>query len=238
VTAARPAHGTPAIDTRRGTDVDPTKSEPIGGARLSRRGALKGLAVGGVATGVAAAGIAAFPSSAAADLTLPTNTKQATTDDLVVLGFLASLERAAMAIYEHAIGTGKYGSDIEPTLGVIQVHHQRHGAAYDALAGKAAPLAANARLVKDWTAKIDATTSRKDAVQALADLEGALIATGEASIAQVASTDPASRIASILATDARHQVALGQVGNLDPAGFLPAFESTKGALTVSDYPLG
>ena len=206
----------------------------------SRRTFLRGSLVAGGAAALVLGPLAA--SAAAADpattTTAPPKTPQAA--DLTLLGFAQSLELAAVGVYDAAVATGKLTDVPLLVANAFKRHHTEHAEALGGLAGKGAPGAANAALLKTFADRVGAARNETDVLTVAFNLENAAAATYAYALGSLIGTNAASLVASIQPIEARHAVVLGEALNLTLKDYVPAFEPNTvgyGALDPAKYPV-
>jgi hypothetical protein len=219
---------------------------------FDRRSMMRAIGLGGVAlatgsavlagaTSVAAAqatSTTAAPATAAAPTTTTTLPPQSPQQsDLPIMAFAQTLELGLVQLYSVALATGKLDADTTNAVATFQSHHRSHGQSYAGQAGKAATSQANQTLIAEYTPKLQSATSAAEVLQTLFDLANTFATSYTAALATIIGTNPASLMGSILPIEARHAVVFGQMLNLEPSQYVPAFEATGGALTPSNYPI-
>ena len=191
--------------------------------------------------GVAATLPVAAGSAAAQDATTTTAPpRRPTDDDVTMLGFAESVELAAVAAYDTALGRVTAGTltlEASPAqvAQVMREHHVAYAQAIAGLLGRKSPGVTNAAVIKKFGEPF-ASGAAADVIKAAADLEGIATATHGSVLGQLTGIDGASLIASIMAMEARHSSTLTALGGGDafPSTALEALDS---ALSPDDYPV-
>jgi hypothetical protein len=231
-------------------DVDGEQHDAM--RAFDRRSMMRAIGLGGLAmaTGgaalVGASGVVAAqttsttaaPTTAAAPTTTTTLPPQSPqTSDLVIMGFAQSLELGLVQLYATALATGKFDADTTNAVATFQSHHRSHGQSFAGQAGKATLSLANQTLIAEYTPKLQSAASSDEVLQTLFDLANTLATSYTAALTTIIGTNPASLMGSIQPIEGRHAVVFGQMLNLQPSQYVPAFEATGGALTPSNYPI-
>ncbi len=217
--------------------MDPTPLHDLAHARVSRRGALRGVALGAAGLGAVGAGIATFAGRASADITLPKLTQQPTPADASLLGFLTSLERALTAAYTAAVATGLASADASALLTTFGINHDQHATAYAALAGKSANATPNPQLTTELTTAVAAAKNTAALMTVLRTAEEAMIATTAKALGELEGTLGSERAASVLAATSRQSVVLAQQVGAAADTYLPKFETVAAAYSSASYPV-
>jgi hypothetical protein len=156
---------------------------------------------------------------------------------LAFLSFAQSVELALVALYGQAVGSGRLNPDNTKVVTGFQSHHRDHAQSFAGMGGKAITNVTNQTLVSTFGARLQSASSEQGVLQVLLDLETAAAATYTSVLGQLIGTDPAYLVASILPTEARHAVVVGEALGSSTSVFAPAFESTSGAFTQAQYPI-
>jgi hypothetical protein len=197
-------------------DIDVTEPNSADSARLRRR--LLGIGLGG-----AAASLLPFlggrASATTPDTTPATTTtappKRPTVDDVALLGFAQSVELAARALYDVALGADVFDDVQRVVVATIRESHDAYAASLSALLGRDAPQKVNAVFDDLESSFRGDAASVLDAASAL---ESTAVATHTDILGQLQGTDGATLIASILIVEARHGTVLAHLNgstNLD-----------------------
>jgi hypothetical protein len=194
---------TPSPETSVAVVAD---AQPPAGLRRRLIGAgLIGLA-GSLAPRLAARASATTPENTTETSTGATTTtappQQPTPDDVEVLGFAQSIELAAAQLYKAALDAGSLGDEV---LAIVVPVHQAHVAyaqALNGLLGRGAPGEASTEVVDASTEGFGGDEA--GFLAAAYQLEDTAVATHSELIGQLAGTDGAALLASILIAEARH----------------------------------
>jgi hypothetical protein len=207
-----------------------------GGLALASGGAA--LVGAATAAGAQTTSTTAAPTTAAAPTTTTTLPPQSPqTSDLVIMGFAQSLELGLVQLYTTALATGKLDADATNAVATFQSHHRSHGQSFAGQAGKATLSLANQTLIAEYTPKLTSATTADELLRTLFDLANTFATSYTAALATIIGTNPASLMGSIQPIEARHAVVFGQMLNLEPSQYVPAFEATGGAKTPANYPI-
>jgi hypothetical protein len=233
-------------------DVNHSEEAAPSERSFPRRFALGGLAS---AAGAALAALATSTATAQTDTTAPAGSvvgvsttaaatttttlppKRPTTGDIVILGFIQTLELAATDLYGLAVP--KLTGDIAIVAAAFRGHHQAYGEQLGALLGRRAPGVANASVVRERTDAFS-SSSAPEILRAMYDLEDSLAASQANVLGDIEGTDGAALLASILPIEARQAVVLGQAIHIDNTELMPLLEGDEnGAIvfTPSEYPV-
>jgi hypothetical protein len=229
VAAGGAALAVPVLGTRAEAQQSPTTT-----------GGSSGTAGGGSGTSTSASGATTTiaPTTSAAPTTtttLPPVTPQPA--DIAIMSFANSVELALVALYGQALGTGQLGADNAKFVGRFQNHHRDHAQSFAGMGGKAITNITNQSLVSTYSARIQAASSEQAVLLVLLELETAAASSYTAALADLIATNPAYLVASILPTEARHAVVIGQKLSAVATAYLPSFESTAAAFTPAQYPI-
>lgn len=203
----------------------------------SRRRFVRRLGLGGaVALGAAAVPAAVLSGAAhAAETQGAGSAGGATTklpaSDVSLVAFAVGLELAARSAYEVALNT-KFLSPAEAQLcRTFAGHHLDHANALAVLAGEddASTSSPNASVVAAVQPQLARATDARGLLQALYSVEERAAATYEAALGLLESPAAAGPAASILPIEGQHAVVLGQLLELSPGEWMPAFQTTDDA---------
>lgn len=159
--------------------------------------------------------------------------------DAGLAAFAESVELAAVEAYKAAAASGKV-----TTAAVGQVatmfagHHTEHAAAFGAAAGDAATGQPNPGLLEAVGGQLTTAADEKAVLRIAYDLENAAAATYLFALGALTSTPALQLTASILPVEAQHAVVLGAVLALPATDYLKNFETTDGAVSPDQYPIG
>jgi len=133
--------------------------------------------------------------------------KKPDADDIVTLGFLQSVELTIRDLYDIAL-QGKVFTD-ELMLADITTIREAHEGYEQAISGFVGRRAPNSRIDAMYD-QLKGGFSGKlaDVLKAAATLENAAVATHDAALGTIKSTDSAALIASIMIVEARHSTLL------------------------------
>ena len=204
------------------------------GATLAAGAALASSALPGVAS-AADATTTTVPTVATiktGNFTYADLPKSPTPADLQLIAFGNSLALAAVQIYD-AVITAKTVEKDNDILISFRENHRTQAGAFSAMGGTAGAAVANRTLLSDYAGIGNASQP----LPMLNKLEESLLATYGNLLGTFVGTNPAALSASILPILARQLVVLGQLQQLPPTTYLPSFDETTGALTISAYPV-
>ncbi len=218
--------------------------EQLAATTGSRRRLLKVAAGSALATGVAVAtGSVAFAAESEGGSMTPvaadtgSSPRRATPADIGLMAFAQSLELAAAEVYRLAIDGGVLSGAVADVATMFRRHHVEHAKAWAALLGRDAAGVANPGLLDLYGPKVRAARNATALLTVAFELENVAAATYLTALEAVEATQPAATIASILPTESRHAVVLGQALGLDADAFLPPFETDDQAVTPDAFPL-
>lgn len=193
------------------------------------------------------AGAVALPLSAVAqsawaqDATTTTSTTAApgpdcdaspvtmTASDEQIVVFAESVERAAVAAYGLARANPVLDPAAAESARIFQGHHDQHSEALRCLvAGN--PQDPNAALVAAFGPQIEGARSEAEVIELLRQLESAAAATYLAALGQLQTPAVAGAASTILPVEAQHEVVWSQYLGLPIASYVPAFQTTDGAV--------
>ncbi len=210
-------------------DIDVIEPAPDDKAFMRRR--LLGIGLGGAAvsllpflSGRASASTPpnSTPDTAALTATAATTTTTApplrpTDDDVTLLGFGQSVELAARALYDVALGTkGLFDESQRAVIAAIRESHSAYVAALSGMLGRQAPQTVDSAVVDDLKSSFSGKLA--DVLKAASSLESAAVATHIEILGKLQGLDGAALIASILVVEARHGTVLASMNgstNLD-----------------------
>jgi rubrerythrin len=211
--------------------------------RASRRAFARRVGLG---AGVALLSVPLLGRAAAAQETTPTikqgdagppPPKAPTTEDKLLLGWAQSVELAAVAAYEAAVGTGRLSDAVVPVADLFRSHHLQHAQAHAAMAGKAALNTANPAILAQFGPLIEGANNQTELLQIAFQLESAAAATYVAALGELVGTDGAALVGSIAPIESRHATVLGDALKLPPEEQCPPFVRAADGLTPAQYPL-
>jgi hypothetical protein len=197
-----------------------------------------GIAGAALAAGVALSDVAYAADSAADETTTgapttkignfnyPELPKKPVGDDLLALAFAASLEQAAVQIYD-AVLASKPTAEVTEVLTEFRSNHAYHASSLSGLAGPTGVTVANRALLADYGAPT---------MNALSKLEETLVATLSDLLGQLTATDASALVAGIITITARQAVSIGLINKLSEADFAPSFDLPDKALKPAKYP--
>lgn len=207
----------------------------------SRRQALRdlGLGLGVLTVGTATLTLDSLLPAAAASKPVTTTTTAAKEEGLSeadLLAFLESVELAAAATYDTALGGTLVGANAA-TLSQVRDHHRQHAQAVAGLAGAAAEGKANPKLVQVTHDQLGQAHTSEALIKVLGDLEGALAATHLLALGRVVTPAHQSTLASILPVESQHALVLGQIQGRPLTDLVPNFEIVDRAVPPETFPL-
>ncbi|MEZ5140964.1 MAG: ferritin-like domain-containing protein [Acidimicrobiales bacterium] len=196
--------------------------------RASTAGAV--IAIGGATIPVASM----VPAAAQEAATAPTLNDS----DTQLVRFAQSVELAAVAAYEAAVGTRLLDSAQVELASLFGRHHQEHA---DAL-GKVLPTkevvtAPNQKLLDAVAPQITAAQNANAVLQVAYNLEAGAAATYQFAMTSLINQTVAGAAGSIEPVEAQHSVVLGQLLNVNQSEYLPPFQSQTGAFSPQTYAL-
>ena len=195
---------------------------------MARRRFLRGFGAIGAA---GAALLLASESAAATPVAAPN------ADDIALLAWVRSLELAAVAAYDAALGSKKLSAAFASIATMFRGHHQQHADAIGGIAGRQVIASPNAAILAKLGPSFTGAKDEAALVTAAYDLENAAASTYLAVIGKLIGTDGARLAASIQPTEARHAFVLGQALQVNRATLLPERDNTSAALSAADYPI-
>lgn len=201
-------------------------------AFLRRAGATGAvLAVGGVAVPLATT----LPSAAQ---TATAEAPELNESDGELVRYAQSVELAAVAVYQAAVDKRVLDSAATELARQFGRHHQEHADALGTLIPKDMVVSApNPALVAAVSPQMQAAQTTTAILQVAYDLETAAAATYQFAMGEIINTTVSGAAASIEPVEAQHSVVLGQILEIDPTEWLPAFQSQTGALSPQTYAL-
>ena len=163
-----------------------------------------------------------------------------TAADIKVLSFAMQYELAISGAYDAAIGrldasTLTLDPTLVPVVRVFRQHHIAYAQALSGVIGKTAPSSPNATILKSIVGPFTTGTA-DDFLKAAAVVENTAVATHLTLLAELASTDAATLIASVIPIEARHAIVFelaAKSTDLIPAS---GSEDLSLALDPSKYP--
>jgi hypothetical protein len=158
--------------------------------------------------------------------------------DADIAGFAESVELAAVAAYEAAVGTGLLDPTATEVGTLFAGHHADHGAAFASLAGDAATGEANATVLEAFGPMIEAATDQAELLTIAKQLEEHASSTYVFALGALTTTEAAAATATVLPIESQHAVVLGQFLELPIGDYMPVFETTDEALDPAEYPVG
>ncbi len=196
--------------------------------RLSRRGLLSKAGAGGalLTVGAMASPVARFmPAAFAAN----------GVDDAAIAAFAASVEFAAVAVYQEVIDRGRLERTVTKMAVTFQGHHREHGRAFNAIT-KATSEQPNAKLLAAYKPRIIAAKAQDALLEIAYSLEEAAAATYLFALGELQDKTNAMTAATILPVESQHAVVLAQVLDKKIADYLPPFQNDKRAVDADQYP--
>ncbi len=195
-------------------DIDVTEPTAADSAIMRRR--LLGIGLGGAAASLlpflsgraSATTTTGSTSSTVAATTTTAPPKRPTDDDVTLLGFAQSVELAARALYDVALGTDGFDDIQRAVIVTIRESHDAYAASLSALLGRQAPQLINPVFDDLQSSFGGAGPSVLDAAYAL---ESTAVATHTDILGALRGTDGASLLASILIAEARHGTVLAHM---------------------------
>ncbi|MGH9135821.1 MAG: ferritin-like domain-containing protein [Acidimicrobiales bacterium] len=156
--------------------------------------------------------------------------------DVDLARFAASLEFAAVAAYEAAVGTGLLSQPVVEAGTTFAGHHREHGDAFAALVGETVP--ANQTVLDTFGPSIASAPDEAAIVEIAFGIENAAASTYLFALGVLAGQDAINAVASILPVESQHAVVLGFVlgRDLSDTDLLPAFEPLDNALSPDEFP--
>ena len=180
--------------------------------------------------GIAGAALSLLPmavrrAGAQSDSTTPSSgattapPKRPTEADVTLLAFAQAVELAAVELYRTAVKAGGLDQSQNLVLATLLEAHRAFADSISALLGRAAP-GETAQSVVAGRRSGFGSSSITARLAAASELESALVATHRQIIGQLAGTDGAARVASILVAEARHGTLLADVAGATDLGSL------------------
>ena len=199
--------------------------EPAPDDKAFMRRRLLGIGLGGAAISLlpflSGQASATTPPSSTSDTTPATTTTapplRPTDADVALLGFAQSVELAARALYDVALGTTGLFDDVQrAVIAAIRESHSAYAAALSGTLGRLAPQKADSAVIDGL--KSSFTGKLADVLQAAYGLESTAVATHTEILGKLQGIDGAALLASILIAEARHGTVLASMNgstNLD-----------------------
>lgn len=135
--------------------------------------------------------------------------QQPTAEDVDVLGFAQSVELAISQLYKTALDAGSLSDDVLAVVGPVHEAHIAYAQSLNALLGRNAPGQASAELVGASSEGFGGDEAAF--LEAAYQLEDTAVATHSELIGQLAGTDGAGLLASILIAEARHAMVFADL---------------------------
>lgn len=158
--------------------------------------------------------------------------------DAGIVRYAQSVELAAVAAYVAAVNSKQLDDTANELCRLFGRHHQEHADALGGLLPKGTGVTtANQKVVDALMPQIDNATSQNGVLQIAYQLEQAAAATYQFALGQIINQTVAGAAGSIEPVEAQHSVVLGQLLDLNPSDYLPAFQSQTGALSPQTYAL-
>lgn len=227
----------------------------------ARRSFLKRAATGGaIAFGATLVPVSALADAALAQTTpgsTPgTTAKPATTGaasgskddsgldpgDLAIVLFAQSVELAAVAAYDLALGKGVLQSGVEETARVFRRHHADHARALSTFTPDAVVETPNAKLVAELGPKVQGATTVEAIAEVLMGIEDGAAATYQFAMGEIEGWKVAAAAATIEPVEGQHAVAWSTVVTPDADAwakeittYVPTFQTTSGGFEPSKY---
>lgn len=191
----------------------------------TRRGVLRGAALGGAALALPLRGAWAQDD------------QQPAPDD--VAAFLESIELAAVEIYAAAGATKKLTTPaLAQAANSYGGHHREHAAAVARFGGPKATGRANSSLARIVRDQLDNARDEGAVARILFDLENGLAGAYVSALATLADPAAATAAAAALPVESQHAVVFGIAAGLDLEDFvLPSFETQERGLSTDQFPL-
>jgi Ferritin-like domain len=190
--------------------VDSTGAKPV--PDLRRR--LLGAGIIGLAGSLLPSMRAHASSGTDAATTTTAPPQRPTSDDVVLLQFVQSLEQSAVSLYDVALASNGLGDELVAVLTQVRASHLAYVQSLSAMLGTNATTAAASGVV-DAARDSFASGQDVDTATAAHDLENVAVATHTDVLAQLSGTDAAALVASILVVEARHSLVFGTLAGID-----------------------
>ena len=170
-----------------------------------------------------------------------------TAEDLQVVRFAESVERAAVAAYQLAIdGRQLIDPAVAESALIFQRHHGDHAEALYCLAGNEPAadgaeavadqrMAPNSALVQALAPQIQAASDQAAVLELLYGLEEGAAATYLFALGVLETIDVAGAAGLILPVEGQHAVVWGQALGKPIQEWMPAFQTADGALDPAEY---
>lgn len=157
--------------------------------------------------------------------------------DVELVQHLESLSRAAGEAYEAVIEARLLTALESETAHAFERNHLAQADLLYCAAG-GTPVEANPTLASEVAEQISASTDEESLLAVLVDMEDRLAATATAAVEEAESSDVAALIGSIAPVISQQATVWAIFAHSEPAESMPAFQTTDGAFTVDEYPLG
>jgi len=168
---------------------------------------------------------------------LPAAWAQDDPSDTDLATFAASLELAAVAAYNTAVGTGKLSGPGAAIGSMFAGHHQDHADALNAILGEEAVVEqANPAVLKEFGPKITGAADEDAILEVAYGIEEAATSTYLFSLGVIRDPRQAGALATILPVESQHATVLASMLDKDPGDYLIDFITDENALDPADYP--
>ena len=153
-----------------------------------------------------------------------------TASDEQIVVFAESVERAAVAAYQVAGANPVLSPAARESARIFGDHHDQHGEALRCLvAGTAQD--PNAALVAAFGPQLEAARNEAEIIELLRQLEAAAAATYLSALGTLETPAVAGAASTILPVEAQHEVVWSQYLGLPVTAYVPAFQTTDGAVS-------
>lgn len=170
-----------------------------------------------------------------------------TAEDLQVVQFAESVERAAVAAYQLALDGGRLTDPaVIESARTFQRHHTDHAEALYCIAGNAPAtdgeeadadqrMAPNATLVDAVAPQVQAAATQDAVLEVLYGLEEGAAATYQFALGVLETRDVAAAAALIQPVEGQHAVVWGEALGKPIEEWMPSFQTADGALDPAEY---
>lgn len=184
--------------------------------------------------GLASTTIALGSSLVPALRLLPAGAQEEELTDEDIAVFAASVELAAVQVYQEAIDSDLLSASVLSVATLFQSHHEEHAQAFEGLGGGTPE--ANQGVLDVFDPMLAEASDEAAVLTVALALEEGAAATYEFALG-VLDQEAAAATATILPVEGQHAVVIGAALELEPPEFLPALQTQAGALDPAVYPV-
>lgn len=151
--------------------------------------------------------------------------------DEQTVAFAESVERAAVEIYELVLAQRLLSPPAEEAARGYTSNHSDHAEALRCLMGSEAAGDPDASLLDEFTPQIGQAEEENELIELLRTLEDSMAAMYLQALGEVETADVAGVLATIMPVDCQQAVAWSLRLEMSLEQFVPAFQTTEGAIT-------